>query len=137
MSLRKRRITTIAAAAAVAFVTVIPNAWAATSPISGSTSWNDPCTSNWSVSTNVRYTSVANKQVRAKLSTAGQLGVQMRTRRESDGANSTIRYYPTLDVYQNLGKYSAANTGFRLVFTCVNPRGSGSPSTNFAGTLDY
>jgi hypothetical protein len=137
MPLKKRRITMTAAAAAIAFTTAIPNAWAVTSPISGSTSWLSPCTDHWSVSSNVRYTSVANKQVRAKLSTTGPLGVQMRTRRESDGANSTIRNYPPLDSYQNLGKYSAVNTGFRLVFTCVNPRTSGSPSTDFAGTLDY
>lgn len=79
MPLKKRRITMTAAAAAIAFTTAIPNAWAVTSPISGSTSWLSPCTDHWSVSSNVRYTSVANKQVRAKLSTTGPLGVQMRT----------------------------------------------------------
>lgn len=137
MSLKKHRIAMTAAAAAIAFVTVVPSAWATTSTINGSTSWEKPCTDHWSVSTNLRYTSVANKQVRAKLSSVGSLGVQMYTRRESDGAASAVRQYPPLDSYQNLGKYTSVNTAFRLVFTCVNPKTSGSPTTDFSGTLDY
>ena len=136
MSLKKRHIA-VAAATLALTAGIAPSAWATESTISGSTSWQSPCTDHWSVSTNVRYTSVANKQVRAKLSSVGVLGVQMRTRRESDGSNSAIRNYPPLNTYQNLGKYTSINTGFRLVFTCVNPRTSGSPTTDFAGTLDY
>lgn len=85
----------------------------------------------------MRYTTVANKQVRVKLTSTGKLGVKMRSKNENTGGTSAVRYYPPLDTWQNLGKYSARNTPFRLQFTCVNERSwSDSPSTDFAGSLD-
>jgi hypothetical protein len=124
----------LAIAAIVAFGVIAASAAASVVGISGATAWG-PC--NWYTSNNLRYTSVANKQVRVLLSSTGKLGVQMRTKNENTGLTSQIAYYPPLNTWQNLGRYSAASTPFRLQFTCVNPRGNDSPSTDFAGSLDY
>jgi hypothetical protein len=120
--------------AATSFSLALP-AFAATSPISGSTAWG-PC--NWYTSANVRYTTVANKTVRAKLTDTGKLGVKMRTLNVNTGGTSAVRYYPPLNTWQNLGSFLAKNSPFRLQFTCVNPRSSitDRPSTNFSGSLD-
>ncbi|MHC5903947.1 hypothetical protein ACVNF4_08570 [Streptomyces sp. S6] len=113
----------------------VPAAYAATAPISGATAWG-PC--SWCTSNNVRYTSAANKQVRVNLSEAGKLGVKMRTKNVNSGDTSSARYYPPLDGWQNMGKYGAKSTQFRLQFTCVNERkGSDRPDTDFSGSLDY
>ena len=114
----------------------ITGAQAAIAPISGSTSWG-PC--DWYTSSNVRYTSVAGKTVRANLTSTGKLGVKMRTLNVNTGATSVVAYFPPLNTWQKMGYYSAKSTPFRLQFTCVNPRSSilDRPSTNFAGSLDY
>jgi hypothetical protein len=101
--------------------------------ISGATAWG-PC--SWYTSSNVRYTTVAGKQVRVLLSDTGKLGVKMRSKNVNTGLTSIIGYYPPLNTWQNLGHYSAKNTPFRLQFTCVNERSwPESPSTDFAGSL--
>jgi hypothetical protein len=131
-SVRRGAAVGLAAAAVLSFAAP---ANAATTPISGSTSWG-PC--NWYTSNNVRYTTVANKTVRVRLSDTGKLGVKMRTLNVNTGGTSAIRYYPPLDTWQNLGSFSSKNAPFRLQFTCVNPRKSGdSPETDFAGSLDH
>ncbi|MDK1474679.1 hypothetical protein QNO07_14825 [Streptomyces sp. 549] len=141
--MRTKRIvakTKLAAAATAALTGAVllgplPSAHAATAPVSGSTAWG-PC--SWYTSNNVRYTSTANKQVRVKLSDTGKLGVKMRTKNENTGGTSSARYYPPLDKWQNMGKYSKKNTAFRVQFTCVNERkGSERPTTDFSGSLDY
>ena len=121
--------------AALAMLVPAGGANAVAEPISGSTAWG-PC--SWTTSANVRYTSVASKTVRVKLSDTGKLGVKMRTLNVNTGAVSASRYYPPLDTYQNMGTFSAKNSPFRLQFTCVNERSSifDRPSTNFWGTLD-
>jgi hypothetical protein len=131
---RLRRAAAVGLAAAAVLSFAAP-AHAATTPISGATSWG-PCT--WYTSNNVRYTTVANKTVRVRLSDTGKLGVKMRTLNVNSGVTSAIRYYPPLDTWQNLGTFSAKNSPFRLQFTCVTPRKSGeSPETDFAGSLDH
>lgn len=76
--------------------------------------------------------------MRAKLTSTGKLGVKMRSRNVNTGTNSATRYYPPLNSWQNLGKYSAKSTPFRLQFTCVDERKwNERPSTNFEGSLDY
>ena len=124
-----------AVGAALAMLVPAGGASAVAEPISGSTAWG-PC--SWTTSANVRYTSVASKTVRVKLSDTGKLGVKMRTLNVNTGSTSAIRYYPPLGTYQNLGTFSAKNSPFRLQFTCVNERSSilDRPSTNFWGTLD-
>ena len=133
----RRRVVAGGAAVGAALAMLVPagGAFAVAEPISGSTAWG-PC--SWTTSANVRYTSVASKTVRVKLSDTGKLGVKMRTLNVNTGSTSAIRYYPPLDTYQNMGTFSAKNSPFRLQFTCVNPRSSilDRPSTNFWGTLD-
>jgi hypothetical protein len=133
----RRRLVAAGAAIAAAGAVLVPvgTASAVAEPISGSTAWG-PC--SWTTSANVRYTSVANKTVRVKLSDTGKLGVKMRTLNVNTGSTSAIRYYPPLGTYQNLGSFSAKSSPFRLQFTCVNERSNilDRPSTNFWGTLD-
>lgn len=127
--------TFAAVIAATALMIPAAPAQAAIFPISGSTSWG-PCT--WFTSNNLRFTTVASKQVRANLSSTGKLGVQMRSRNENTGVVSATRFYPPLNTWQNLGFYSASGTPFRLQFTCVNERNWWErPSTDFQGSLDY
>ena len=107
--------------------------------ISGATSWGtgSPPECTWYTSENLRYTTVSNKQVRVRLSDTGKLGVKMRSLNVNTGLTSAIAYYPPLNVWQNLGKYSAKGTPFRLQFTCQNPRNpNDNPSTDFSGSLD-
>lgn len=129
------QVLTAGVLAIAASVATAPAAWATTSPISGATTWLKPCTSYWSYSSNIRYMT-ASKFVSVKLSSVGPLGVQMFSQSAGTGASGSPRFYPPLNTWQDLS-WHANNTGFRLVFTCVNPRTSGSPSTNFSGSVDY
>lgn len=129
----------IAAATALTVALLAPNvgpASAAENPISGSTA-SSSCT--WFTSANVRYTSVAAKTVRVKLSSVGKLGVKMRTKNENTGSTSVIGYYPPLDTYQNMGYFATKSSPFRFQFTCVNSKNwwESSPDTSFYGTADY
>ncbi|MFE7457443.1 hypothetical protein [Streptomyces sp. NPDC057554] len=125
---------TVALTGAILFGSM-PVAQAAQAPLSGATAWG-PC--SWYTSNNTRYTSVANKQVRVKLSDTGKLEAKMRTKNVNTGGTSAARYYPPLDKWQNMGKYTKKSTAFRLQFTCVNERKNGErPSTDFSGSLDY
>lgn len=124
------------AALATALLAPLAPAHAAIAPISGSTAWG-PC--SWTTSSNVRYTTAADKTVRVKLSDTGKLGVKMRTLNVNTGSTSVIQYYPPLNTWKNLGKFSKKSSPFRLQFTCTNERSGiyDRPSTNFAGSLDY
>lgn len=106
-------ITGTLAAATLVVAAAAPHAYAATTGISGSTAWG-PCT--WSVSNNVRYTSVANKQVRVKLSTTGKLRVKMKSRNVNTGADSAVRYYPrpVAEPGEVLGKGHSVQAGLQL-----------------------
>jgi hypothetical protein len=134
---RFRKSACVSALVAGALVALpMASAQAAIAPISGSTSWG-PC--DWYTSSNVRYTSVAGKTVRANLTSTGKLGVKMRTLNVNTGATSVVAYFPPLNSWKSMGYFSAKNSPFRLQFTCVTPRSSilDRPSTNFAGSLDY
>lgn len=137
MTMRTLLRTTALSFAATAVVVgghVAP-AHAAQAPITGSTAWSD-C-GDWFTSNNVRYTSVANKRVRVKLSSTGKLGVKMRTKSVNTGDTSATRYYPPLDKWQDMGKFAKKNAPFRLQFSCQNARKwNERPNTEFEGTLD-
>jgi hypothetical protein len=137
LSLRSRKSAAVSVLMAAALVALpVATAQAAIAPISGSTAWG-PC--DWYTSSNVRYTSVAGKTVRANLTSTGKLGVKMRTLNVNTGATSVVAYFPPLNTWQKMGYFSAKSSPFRLQFTCVNPRSSifDRPSTNFDGSLDY
>jgi hypothetical protein len=123
------------ASSLVAFPGATP-AHAKEHPVSGSTSANS-CT--WFTSNNVRFTTVASKTVRVKMSDVGPLGVKMRTKNENTGNTSVSAFYPPLGEYRDLGSFAKKDSPFRFQFTCVTTRDPKrkTPDTQFWGTADY
>jgi len=133
-----RRTAIAAAGLAAVGGTVGPSAVDAAGswhPISGATSWLSPC--NWYTSSNVRYVSSGGSAIKVNLSSTGPLGVKFRVKFENTGLTSSIAYIPPLNTVQQLAGTKSGGTPFRNQFSCINPRGSGSPSTDFDGSELY
>jgi hypothetical protein len=138
---KKTKLTKVAAvgaglAAAVSFALPEAHAAGGWNPISGATTWNSPC--NWFTSSNTRYVSPGGTSaIKVNLSSVGPLGVKFRVLWVNTGLTSNTAFIPPLNTAQTLAGSKSAGTPFRNQFSCVNGRGSGSPSTDFNGSEYY